>query len=110
MDNNASRREDQIAELARLLPAPAWKDLPTDRVQALREHLMQEFRACPPGPLTGHPRWSRRQAAWLAPVAAASGVTLAVGLAVALGGHVRSGGHTVRAADGRAETAYAFNG
>ena len=55
-------------------------------------------------------RRPRRRAAWLAPVAAASGVTLAVGLAVALGGHLHSGGHAVRADDGRAETAYVFSG
>lgn len=55
-------------------------------------------------------RRPRRRAAWLGPVAAASGVTLAVGLAVALGGHVHSGGQTVRTDDGRAETAYVFNG
>jgi DNA-binding beta-propeller fold protein YncE len=45
----------------------------------------------------------------VAPVAAASGVTLAVGLAVALGGQVHRGGHADRADDGRAETAYVFN-
>jgi DNA-binding beta-propeller fold protein YncE len=109
MENNASRREDQIAELARLLPAPVWKDLPADRARPLRALLMQEFRSRPPGPLTGHPRRPRRQPAWLVPVAAACAVTLAVGLAVVLGSHVHRGRHMGRANDGRAQTAYVFN-
>jgi DNA-binding beta-propeller fold protein YncE len=109
MENNVSRREDQIAELARLLPAPVWKDLPADRARSLRELLMQEFRSRPPGRLTGHPGRSGRQPAWLVPVAAACAVTLAVGLAVVLGSHVHRGRHTGQANGGRAQTAYVFN-
>jgi DNA-binding beta-propeller fold protein YncE len=63
----------------------------------------------PPRPLTGHPRGPRRQPAWLAPVAAAIGVTLAVGLAVVLGSRVHHGRHTGRVTDSRAETAYFLN-
>jgi DNA-binding beta-propeller fold protein YncE len=54
-------------------------------------------------------RPGRRWPGWVAPLAAAVGVALAVGLAVALGGHVHRGGRTIRANDGRAETAYVFN-
>ena len=60
-------------------------------------------------PLTGQPRRPRRQPAWLAPVAAATGVTLAVGLAVLLGSRVNHGGHAGRVTDSRAETAYLLN-
>jgi hypothetical protein len=51
----------------------------------------------------------RRWPGWVAPVAAASGVTLAVGLALALGGQVQPGRRAGRVNDGRAETAYVFN-
>jgi DNA-binding beta-propeller fold protein YncE len=65
------------------------------------------------GPLAGGPRRpgpSRRRVAWLAPVAAAAGVTLAVGLAAVLGGRVHPGGHAGHANTGRrAETAYVLN-
>src|SRR5260370_18009899 len=97
MENNASRREDRIAELARLLPAPVWKDLPADRARSLRELLMQEFRSRPPGSLTGHPRRPRRQPAWLVPVAAVCAMTLAVGLAVLLASHGHPRRHMGRA-------------
>src|SRR5579863_1490996 len=41
-DNSRSRRD--ITELARLLPAPAMRDLPAGRAQILKEHLMSELR------------------------------------------------------------------
>jgi len=36
--------DDQITDLARLLPAEAVPDLPADRLQILKEHLMVEYR------------------------------------------------------------------
>jgi hypothetical protein len=36
--------DDQIADLARLLPAGAAPDLPAERLQILKEHLMVEYR------------------------------------------------------------------
>jgi hypothetical protein len=35
---------EEISELARLLPVPAQRDLPANRKQALSEHLMTEYR------------------------------------------------------------------
>ena len=45
MKDNDSRPRGDIAELARLLPVPAERDLPAGRERPLREHLMSEFRA-----------------------------------------------------------------
>ncbi|MGW1861790.1 hypothetical protein ACWCRI_30355, partial [Streptomyces collinus] len=36
------------AEAARLLPAPAARDLPDDRLRVLKEHLMSEIRQSAP--------------------------------------------------------------
>jgi hypothetical protein len=44
MMSNDSRHENEITELARLLPVPAERDLPANRGQTLKEHLMTEFR------------------------------------------------------------------
>jgi DNA-binding beta-propeller fold protein YncE len=81
-------------------------DRPQPR-EAIRRPLTARPR--PPRPLTGHPRRPRRQPGWLAPVAAATGVTLAVGLAVVLGSRVHHVRHTGRVTDSRAETAYVLN-
>jgi len=48
MKDNDSRPGGDIAELARLLPVPAGRDLPAGRERPLREHLMSEFRAAGP--------------------------------------------------------------
>ena len=87
-------------------PALEILDRPVPR-EAIRRPVTARRR--PPRSLTGHTRRPRRQPAWLAPVAAACGVTLAVGLAVVLGRHVDSGGQAGPANDGRAETAYVFD-
>ena len=41
---NDGQSTDQITELARLLPAGAAPDLPAERLQILKEHLMVEYR------------------------------------------------------------------
>ena len=46
--------DDQITELARLLPPEAAPDLPADRLQILKEHLMLEYR------LAAHNRFALR--------------------------------------------------
>jgi hypothetical protein len=56
----------------------------------------------------GVPRPRRRRSPWLAPVAAAVGVTLAVSLAAVLGSRVHPGGQAGDAA-GRPRPVYAFN-
>ncbi|TVZ01774.1 hypothetical protein EAS64_30430 [Trebonia kvetii] len=38
---------NEISELASMLPSPASRDLPDDRANVLREHMMTEFRRAP---------------------------------------------------------------
>ena len=51
MNADDARRRD-LAELARLLPDPAGRDLPAGRHLVLKEHLMSEVRTTgrPPAP------------------------------------------------------------
>jgi hypothetical protein len=44
MNTNDSRGHAEIPDLARLLPVPSGRNLPGDRQQILREHLMSEIR------------------------------------------------------------------
>jgi hypothetical protein len=84
MTGNDSRPADEIAELARLLPVPADRDLPADRSQSLREHLMNEFRVAGPALPARRPgraplgiRW-RLVAAGLVAAIAAGGTAAAL--------------------------------
>ena len=45
MSAHRSPRGGEVAELARLLPVPAERDLPDERMLLLREHLMGELHA-----------------------------------------------------------------
>lgn len=59
MSGNDFRSEQELSELARLLPVPAARDLPAGRQQILKEHLMTELHQMEPKnrPLTaGHRR------------------------------------------------------
>src|SRR2546430_7781126 len=38
---------DEISELASMLPSPAARDLPDERANVLREHMLTEFRRAP---------------------------------------------------------------
>src|SRR5262245_33878732 len=79
MNADDARRGD-VAELARLLPAPAERELPAGRQDALKEHLMSEIRlASPPtgGPAT---RRLRRKPAIAIAMAGAAAVALALTL------------------------------
>lgn len=44
MSTHDPRRGSEVADLARLLPVPAERDLPNGRQHLLKEHLMTEFR------------------------------------------------------------------
>lgn len=48
MSGNDFRSEQELSELARLLPAPAARDLPAGRQQILKEHLMTELHRMEP--------------------------------------------------------------
>ncbi|HEX8628305.1 MAG TPA: CU044_5270 family protein [Catenuloplanes sp.] len=74
----------QIAELARLLSAPATTDLPAHRAQELRSHLLTELTAARPDSVavTGTARWAwigRRPALLLTAAAAAVTAVALVG-------------------------------
>lgn len=99
---------DEAARQARPLPV-ADVIRQGDRRHRRAVFLWPRRNARQPGPAT-QAGPERRWRGWAAPVAAASGVILAVGLAVALGSHVHPGRHAGRVNDGRAETAYVFNG
>ena len=48
MNANDSRPERSVADLARLLPVPAERDLPAGRRHLIKEHLMTELRTDQP--------------------------------------------------------------
>ena len=79
MNADDARRRD-LAELARLLPDPAGRDLPAGRHLVLKEHLMSEVRTTgrPAAPLAATRR--RRRPAIIVAVAAAAAVAVAFAL------------------------------
>ncbi len=80
MNSDDPRRRD-MAELARLLPAPAERDLPAGRQRALKEHLMTELR--PVGsPPAGRPAPRRRRKPAI--IIAAAGAAAVAAAATAL--------------------------
>ena len=89
MNAHGTRGRD-MAELARLLPAPAERDLPAGRQQALKEHLISELR--PVGsPLAGRPaRRHRRRPAIIIAAAGAAAVAAAATALIVLPGNSSS--------------------
>jgi len=81
MNADDPRRGD-VAELARLLPAPAERDLPAGRQHALKEHLISELRLAA-SPAAGRPATRRRRMPAIA-IAATGAAALAAALALAL--------------------------
>jgi hypothetical protein len=79
MNADDARRRD-VAELARLLPAPAERELPEGRQRTLREHLMSELRLAD-SPPAGRPATRRHRRAAIAVTAA---VAACVAAAIAL--------------------------
>jgi hypothetical protein len=80
MNADDARRRD-LAELARLLPDPAGRELPADRQLVLKEHLMSEVRTTgrPPASTPATRRRRRKPAIIVAAaVAAAVAITLAL--------------------------------
>ena len=68
-------RRTEVAELARLLPAPPERDLPAGRQQALKEHMISELRLADTPPAGQAASLRRRKAMTL--IAAAGVATLA---------------------------------
>jgi hypothetical protein len=75
-------RRTEVAELARLLPAPPERDLPAGRQQALKEHLISELRLAT-SPPEGRPAARRRRTPAIV-IAAAGAAALAAALVLAL--------------------------
>jgi hypothetical protein len=77
-------------ELARLLPVPAGRDLPADRKQILKEHLMTELRQADSNKPNRHKSWARRPGRIAAvvglPAAAITATAVAVAVAMATAG------------------------
>ena len=63
MSGNDFRNEQELSELARLLPVPAARDLPAGRQQILKEHLMTELHQMEPEsrPLPAGPPRKRKR-------------------------------------------------
>jgi hypothetical protein len=83
MNADGARRGD-VAELARLLPAPAERELPEGRRHTVKEHLMSEIRLAD-SPPTGRPatrraRRARRGSAIAIATAGAAAIALALTL------------------------------
>jgi hypothetical protein len=77
-------------ELARRLPVPAGRDLPADRKQILKEHLMTELRQADANKPNRHKSWARRPGRIAAvvglPAAAITATAVAVAIAMATAG------------------------
>lgn len=86
MSGNDFRSEQEPAELARLLPAPAPRDLPAGRQRILREHLMTELQSTEPKsrPRAAGQRGKRRYG--LVAVAASGALAVAAAVTVVLTG------------------------
>jgi hypothetical protein len=84
MNADDSLRAREVAELARMLPVPAERDLPAGRLATIKEHLMTELRTDQPAAhrVARAPRRSRR--AWTAAgaglLAAAAAAATVIGL------------------------------
>jgi hypothetical protein len=79
---NADDARRDVAELARLLPAPAERELPAGRQHILKEHPMSELRLAA-SPAAGRPATRRRRIPVIA-IAATGAAALAAALVVAL--------------------------
>ncbi|HEX7992541.1 MAG TPA: CU044_5270 family protein [Streptosporangiaceae bacterium] len=81
MNADDSLRAREVAELARMLPVPAERDLPAGRLPTIKEHLMTELRtdqpaahSAPRAPRRGRTAWTVAAAGLLAAAAAAATV------------------------------------
>jgi hypothetical protein len=79
MNADDARRRD-LAELARLLPDPAGRELPAGRYLVLKEHLMSEVRTTDRPPAGTPAARHRRKPAIVVAVAAAAAVAITLAL------------------------------
>jgi hypothetical protein len=94
MNADDSLRAREVAELARMLPVPAERDLPAGRLPTIKEHLMTEIRTDQPAahhaaraPRRSRAVWTVAGAGLLAAAAAAATVLGLAGPSGNTGGH-----------------------
>ncbi len=87
MSGNDFRGEQELTELARLLRAPAARDLPAGRQQVLKEHLMTELHRMDPTERPLPPELRRKRSYGLAAVAGAGVLAVAVAATAVIAGH-----------------------
>jgi len=83
MNADDSLRAGEVAELARMLPVPAERDLPAGRLPIIKEHLMTELRTDQPAhrSVRAHrPRRTAWKAAGAGLVAAGAAAAIVIGL------------------------------
>ena len=95
MSADDSRRARMVADLARMLPVPAERDLPAGRRPRIKEHLMTELRTDQPAAHRAAGAHRPRRTAWtaagaglLAAAAAAASVIGLTGQSGSTGGHI----------------------
>jgi hypothetical protein len=95
MNADDSRRARNVADLARMLPVPAERDLPAGRLPTIKEHLMTELRTDQPAAHRAARPQRPRRTAWkvagaglLAAAAAAATVIGLTGQSGNTGGHI----------------------
>ena len=96
MNADDSRRVRKVADLARILPVPAERDLPAGRRHLIKEHLMTELRTDQPTAHRAVRAHRARRTAW---TAAGAGLLAAAGASVIglTGQSGNTGGHVTAA-------------
>jgi hypothetical protein len=104
MSGNDFRSEQEPAELARLLPVPAARDLPPGRQRILQEHLMTELHPMEPKnrPRAAGQRRKRRYG--LVAVAGSAALAAAIAVTVLMTGPAMPGRHGSSQASGTPTT------
>jgi hypothetical protein len=87
MSGNDFHSEQELRELARLLPVPAARDLPAGRQQILREHLMSELHQMEPKNRPHSAGHRRKRRYGLVAVAGAGVLAVAAAATVLVSGH-----------------------
>jgi hypothetical protein len=95
MTADDSRRARKVADLMRMLPVPAERDLPAGRLPIIKEHLMTELRTDQPAAhraarahRPGRTAWTAAGAGLVAAAAAAASVIGLTGQSGGSGGHI----------------------
>ena len=105
MSGNDFRGEQELSELARLLPVPAARDLPTGRRRILQEHLMTELHQMEPESRPRAASQHRKRRYGLVAVAGSAALAAAVAATVFMTGQDAPARPTTAPTPTAAETA-----